>query len=283
MTLSRLVLFVLWFLSLSATAATLGDHGLEPRPILSSVEKAAIEQAQNVKFILGAVKKCDVLRDALAQGPIKQEQFKDGSGRVTMVRVGASVEFILEYANAQDQRPIAITGLGQKFLLTEKRHISKSIQQQFDLLRARTILYRQVKKICAIDTAPTGGVVIQDLSFGGEYDPDDWGGFFGGFSSDWLSSMFWENTWEPEYTDRVGEYYDFGGGSSVSPQVCINTCREVCDGAADVLNFGCAAIGGYIALANPVLGLGVGSACGLGTLVGKYYCRLQECTSVCTR
>jgi len=168
-------------------------------------------------------------------------------------------------------------------------------EQAMQALRAREILYRKAKEICGMAPAPgldagrlycpmqlrgidtetqsrpaqsansTHGVV-QPLNG----DEDCPGGVE--IPSVWFEPPFWTDTWIPVYR-----------AAPRPPDVeCVTSCQAACDVIADGIDVLCG-VAGLVAgsLATPVTGGLVATACVAGSFVGKYYCKLVECQTIC--
>lgn len=235
-------------------------------------EQQAFQERTSVRMLLAMMKSCESIKQNPTTVLYKPVVTSASKERVTSLSV-ANTDFSLEYESTSGSKPSAIVGLGARIpaVLTERRS-----QEALSAIKARVILYRAVRASCGMKQVThmdlRAGPNLLHASFD-EFDP-----YWDDFPIEWVTSSFWESSWEPEYTYAVDQGY--GSGAFANAQ-CVQTCQNVCDGVSDITMYACGVYGGIVALANPALGLVVGSACGAGSLVGKYYCRLVQCDARC--
>jgi hypothetical protein len=174
---------------------------------------------------------------------MRSSYVNDLHGRVSMLSVGAT-DFVVEYGTSRDA------------------------------LRARAVMYRQVKKLCALRSASELFRPVMRLALLENDDEDD-----DNIPSEWFEVPFWESFWEPSFADFASIVPP--PAPNPNPLQCIANCQVQCDVLNDLNQIGCAALGGLVATGNAGAGVVVGAVCALGSLGGKYVCRNTDCPRTC--
>lgn len=237
----------------------------------SSLEAQAKHQAGTARFLIPTSKQCDAF---LTGTPLMRPTVsKDTLGRVVTARNQYGHEFTIEYSGTST-KPIAIIAYGQRVQIGEPRSTDERL---LEVLRARAILYEQVKSSCGVSDVDAAHFRWEDEDincFRGQVGGSMNQGCGGGAPSAWFEPPFWTSNWMPRY-------YDATFAVNPVPQ-CVTTCQTFCGDTSRSLDIACGTIASAVAaVATPLAGLLVGAACLSGSHIGNIICRDYVCITRC--
>jgi hypothetical protein len=242
----------------------------------SPLEDAARQQAGTARYMIATSKQCAAIE---RRGALMTPQLmKDKYGRISTARNEYGQDFAFEYLGA-DTTPVAIIANGRRVEIDRKAAPDMLL---FQKLRARAILYNQVKAACGISQGQTP--LWEELPIecyrpvagvnGGHATPMCSGGGWPGTDA-WFEAPFWESEWEPGYIEASQLVVP------TQPQ-CLPTCQTFCSDTSRSFDIAC---GGMTLIATGFIGpiwAGIaGIACLSGSHIGNIWCRDYTCPSRC--
>lgn len=236
----------------------------------SPVEDEARRQAGTARFVIPTATQCAVFE---ARATLMAPQYmKDSRGRISAARNEYGHEFAFEYLG-EGTAPVAIIAYGQRIALDRKVVVDPGAVEK---LRARAILYTQVKKACGVDPRRAVSPLWDEWedncnrgNRGGSVECS--GNDFGA----WFEAPFWVDEWMPSYLTAVAPVIP------VDP-VCLQRCQTFCADVTQSTGIACAGWALYASTIFTPIGAGlVGIACASGAFIGGIWCRDQTCPGKC--